>query len=224
MRTLREAIDGGIEDLYALLGYAPGGGSLLLRGPHRVAQTLVVVGILKARHVRGCAPAPINAVRLVLRRIGYRVLRVNEWCTSKCCDLCGAYTVKTRAHSVRHWRCEHDNGRVRQGQQRNDHVHRHAAEQVGVACRSFIVLLSRRAHARATQNKDVYASRSMIRIMLSLLVLGRRPAHLTPSAKSGKQKGAATSGGSTKRRSKRGGEYSNECVCVCVCHVRSMCQ
>jgi len=54
-RALTDAINGGIEDLYALLGFGPMGSRLLRRGPHRVAQTLIVMGILKTHHVRACA-------------------------------------------------------------------------------------------------------------------------------------------------------------------------
>ena len=188
-RALTDAINGGIEDLYALLGFGPMGSRLLRRGPHRVAQTLIVMGILKTHHVRGCAPAPVKAVEAALRRIGYRMLHVSEWCTSKTCDLCGAFMIKTRGHSVRHWRCDHDAGRSQPAQQR-DRATRHPAEQ----------------------NKDVYASRSMVRIMISLLVRGRRPAHLTPAEASAKRGADGDSSAPKRKRLRR----DSECECVFV--------
>ena len=142
------------------------------------------MGMLKSKHVKGCAPAPTKAVSNVLHHLGYTVLHVSEYRTSMCCDLCGAVMIKTRGHSIRHWRCPNDNGR-QHGAQRRDGVQRHPAEQ----------------------NKDVFAARSMIRIMLSLLVFGRRPEHLTRSA-STKKRAANDASSKKKKRSKR----DSECI------------
>lgn len=43
----------------------------------------------------------------------FRCLIINEYKTSKLCDICGAYLVKTRAWSIRQWRCPNDSGNFR---------------------------------------------------------------------------------------------------------------
>jgi hypothetical protein len=122
----------------------------------RNADLLVVVDQPRFGAVRGHAPAPAKAF---VEALGtrFRTFVVSEYNTSKRCDVCGAPLIKTRAHSVRYWRCPMAGGSMA----RNKHgKRRHSSEQ----------------------NKDIIAARSMLIIALTLWSTGVRPIEFTPDA------------------------------------------
>ncbi len=148
-------------------------------------SVLIAIGKPTFGNVRGAAPTPAKALLTALERAGYTLIVVDEWCTSQRCDVCGAELKRTRGASVRHWRCPNDAGSTHA----QHDLRRHRAEQVGArvsrctcvcvcVCVCALSWLTRAWRVASHQNKDVSAARSMVLIMLSLLLLGRRPAHL----------------------------------------------
>ena len=110
-------------------------------------NVIVIVGRVTFGHRRGHRSTPAKSYVLALAKL-YLVVEVSEYMTSQLCDVCHAKLVKTRGHSVRHWRCEHsgrppDNSRGRRG---------------GVEL-----------------NKDVSAAFNMFVIGLTLVLCGARP-------------------------------------------------
>ena len=114
---------------------------------------LVIVGDptwTKNGPARGQQSAPAKVLLEAMSK-RWHVFVVHEYNSSQCCPECGAKMLRTRARSVRHWRCPHQSGGMAVAR---DGKRRHSAEQ----------------------NKDVTASRCMLRIGLSLLLTGKRPA------------------------------------------------
>ena len=102
-------------------------GELKHRGIARDADVIAssVVDQPRIGNVKGSSPTPVKSfVELLCRR--YRLFIINEHNTSQLCDVCACRLVKTRAHSVRYWRCPHMAGGL---QQARDGKRRHPAEQ-----------------------------------------------------------------------------------------------
>jgi hypothetical protein len=101
---MNRAIDEAVEKFYIATGINTECVRGRLRGPDRDADLLVVVGQPRFGAVRGHAPAPAKAFVEVLGT-RFRTFVLSEYSTSKRCDVCGAPLIKTRARSVRYWRC-----------------------------------------------------------------------------------------------------------------------
>ena len=78
-------------------------GRVKRRGRERDADLLVIVCNPRFGAVRGHAAAPATSF---VKALGdrFRTFVINEYNTSKRCDVCGAALIKTRPHSVRYWR------------------------------------------------------------------------------------------------------------------------
>lgn len=127
--AVRVAIDVAIERFYARFGTTPDGRRLPGRGEARVRRTIVCIGRPTFGNARGHAPSPAKRFVQSLKEAGYTVFECNEYLTSQRCDVCGSELQRTRGHSFRFWRCEHDCGSDTSAAAR-DSKHRHKAEQV----------------------------------------------------------------------------------------------
>ena len=166
--AVNKAIDDAIERYWIATGVNTAGeiGELKKRGVARDAEITIVCGRPRFGNVRGSAPAPAKSfVESLSRR--FRVFVISEYNTSQLCDVCARRLVKTRAHSVRYWRCPHMLGAKHVAR---DHKQRHSAEQ----------------------SKDVIAARSMLIIVLTLFCTGVRPPEWTSEGSPPKPSAAST--------------------------------
>ena len=179
-KKLSGAVNRAIDEAIELFWLATGinttcrRGALKRRGRERDADLVVVVGAPRFGAVRGHAPAPAKAfVQALSHR--FRTFVINEFNTSKSCDRCGAALLRTRAHSIRYWRCPHAGGAMTKGR---DGKRRHSAEI----------------------NKDVSAARNMLIIALSLWSNGVRPIEFTADAPANAKRKASGGGGGGKAK------------------------
>lgn len=120
------------ERFYETFGTTANGRRAPSRGPAQAADVIVVIGEVTFGNVRGSSPAAAKSLAPTLRELGYCVVKMDEYLTSKKCDACGAFLKRTRGWSIRHWRCEHDEGAGEGSAPTRDGKVRHPAEQVCV--------------------------------------------------------------------------------------------
>lgn len=100
-KAVRKAIDVGLDKLWVATGVGSDGRTHLKHaGRHRDDDVIVVVGRPTFGNVKGSPSAPAKSFVTRLSR-RFRVLIINEFRTSKLCDLCGERLLKTRGWSVR---------------------------------------------------------------------------------------------------------------------------
>jgi hypothetical protein len=109
-------------------------------------DVVVICGRVTFTHTRGHRSTSAKSFVRSLAKL-YRVIEVSEWGTSQRCNVCHGRLVRTRAHSVRYWRCESN----------------------GVTCHE------RDEQRKHEVNKDVSAALNMFQIGLALLLVQQRP-------------------------------------------------
>ena len=146
MQRNRAAIVRAIHDARIALGILPPDAPMPCSTKHD-DDVLLLVGRVTFGHQRGHRSTPAKAFVKALAR-QFLVVEVSEYMTSQLCDVCHGRLVKTRAHSVRHWRCEH------RGRPPDNVRGRFDGREI---------------------NKDVSAAFNMFVIGVTLVVLGERP-------------------------------------------------
>ena len=146
MRRNSAAIVHAIHEARIALGILPPDAPMPCSTKHD-DDVLLLVGRVTFGHQRGHRSTPAKAFVKALAR-QFLVVEVSEYMTSQLCDVCHGRLVKTRAHSVRHWRCEH------RGRPPDNVRGRFDGREI---------------------NKDVSAAFNMFVIGVTLVVLGERP-------------------------------------------------